>query len=61
MRPQAFAAIFGEHDADSPYAKLVSDAMEKLPGESAVMGDAVSLLDRERGSLGVRRAGLSAS
>ena len=53
----AFAAIFGEHDDDSAYTKLVNDALNAQPPADALIGDAVSLRDREQGSLGAMGAG----
>ena len=53
----AFAAIFGEHADDSPYAILVAEALSRRPPEDAATGEPFSLRERERGSLGAMGAG----
>ena len=54
----AFACIFGEHEPTTPYAQLVDNAMRELdPDEEKPLGEPVSLLEREQGSLGAMGAG----
>jgi len=53
----AFAAIFAAHEDDSPYSKLVNEAVAVVPAENECVGEPVSLRDREQGSLGAMGAG----
>lgn len=52
----AFAAIFGEHAKDSPYTVLVDDALTQMPADNGPAGEAFSLRERERSSLGAMGA-----
>ena len=54
----AVASIFADHPPDSPYAKLVENALDKLdPDANKAVGEPVSLEEREQGSLGAMGAG----
>ena len=52
-----FTCIFADHPPGSPYPLLLADAMARLPGEEERVGEATSLRQRERGSLGAMGAG----
>ena len=47
----AVASIFADHPPDSPYAKLVGNALDKLdPDANKAVGEPVSLEEREQGA-----------
>ena len=52
----AFAAIFGDHEKNSPYTALVDGALAQLAPEALPVGAAISLRERERSSLGAMGA-----
>mgnify|MGYP001207209779 CR=1 FL=1 len=52
----AFAAVFGDHPDDSPYTRLVQDALAKQPAEDEPVGEPLRLKERERSSLGAMGA-----
>ena len=52
-----FTCIFADYPPGSPYPLLLADAMARLPGEEERVGEATSLRQRERGSLGAMGAG----
>ena len=52
----AFAAIFGDHAKGSDCAMLVDNALASMPPENQPCGEAVTLREREMGSLGAMGA-----
>lgn len=53
----AFLAIFADEDGTSPYTELVREALAGAPAEDTMMGDPLTLRQREEASLGAMGAG----